>query len=242
VILYADDNAPGHNPGLPLSSPLSLAAASPPESLPAGGSPQWVQIDVSAAGWPLLEAETYYWIVLAPSSPISIAPPNGNGNYDGIVWAGVADASGFVPYSIANDPTLYTARSLSSQRFAFDTVFGGNTQTAVQFLGATGADSWPAVVGSNVRYTNWALSPRRIRYGINVFGWQFTPSGTPTPSRECVAVDIAGPWLLHVVSPFGHLSPSHHFRDGVARVEQVPHGQLHVLHQSQRKQERLGHT
>ena len=102
---------------------------------------------------------------------------------------------------------------------------------------------------ADVRFTNWALAPARIRYGIQVIGWLATPSSSATASREprggggrvvCVCGvwggGVWGGWVS--VSPC--LLPSREAflpppqqppprpppgRDGVARLERLPDAQ-----------------
>lgn len=139
----------------------------------------WVQVDVSGAGWPILSPNTYYWVVLTPGSPLSLA--SGNGVYDGVLWSGISDAPGSpLPSSVVADRNLFTGRQLVSQSLSGDATFGANTAAAVAFL--QGSTAW-AGYGAP-RYTNWQASGSRVRYGIHVVGYLATPSATPTASGE----------------------------------------------------------
>ena len=129
-------------------------------------------MDVSQAGWPLLLPSTYYWVVLTPGSPLSSSP-------NGALWGGInASAPGANLYSgYSPDSPVFTARELSSQRFAFDTAFAATTTAAVTFL--ANATNWPTVTAASTRFVNWRVVPGAsdVRYGIQFIGRQAPLSG-----------------------------------------------------------------
>ena len=147
-----------------LSDPVSVSG-------PVGGlsaaTARWAQTPVAGL-WPLLPPATNFWAVVSPGAPI--ASP-----LSGAVWAGVdisGNASYLVPPSVLSDNTggnLFTARRLSSQRYAGDADFGAGTAAGVGFVGRT--ENWGGVGAAEfgaARYTNWAAQGSAIRYGIQV--------------------------------------------------------------------------
>ena len=140
----------------------------------------WYPIDISAAGWPLLSPSTYYWVAVTPCSPLALTTQNGR-LYNGAVWASVGNNSLLPPF-IRNDPNLFTARQIISERFPGDSTFGANTAAAVNKN--RNALAWGAF--SPPEYTNWAAplnANNATRYGIQVLGWQQFPPATV--SSEC---------------------------------------------------------
>jgi hypothetical protein len=141
----------------------------------------WVQIDVTSAGWPLLQSDTYYWVVLTPGATITVS----NGGYNGALWVGINQTlAPFLPVTITRDPDLFTARQLSSARFVGDSAFCSSTTAAVNFVGKS--TNWPRVVNASKRFTNWrAVRGSAMRYGLQLIGWEATPSLSPSTSSEC---------------------------------------------------------
>jgi hypothetical protein len=136
----------------------------------------WVLVDVTAAGWPLLQSSTYYWVALTPRSSLLLAAGNAP---NGAIWAGVSDVTAPLPAAVRNDAVVFTARELRTQRSRGDAAFACSSAAAVQLVW-NASTPWPSVTNASVRYTPFVGT--RIRYGIQIIGWQSTPSGTPTPS------------------------------------------------------------
>ena len=192
VTLFSDDGSAAHNPAAQLSSPYLLSAQTAP-LLTFRAS--WYQQDISSAGWPLLSADTYYWIVVTPGSPLTMP----NGQYNGALWSGISasqtspfDGSQVIPPSILNDPVVFTARELTSERFQGDYSFGAGTVAAVSFL--AGSSYWPSAPNAIPRFTNFAVSPpngQPLRYGVQLIGWQVPPSSSPAPGCEYCVVCLS---------------------------------------------------
>ena len=136
----------------------------------------WYQVDITGAGWPLMSPESYDWVAVTPSQPLTMTTQNNN-VYNGAVWAGTDDTINPATTGSAGEPLLYKGRQFISQRFAGDSQFGGNTVSAVN----RNRDllSWGTQTGSS-QYTNWAAAPYNstIRYGIQLLGWQVFPPAT----------------------------------------------------------------
>ena len=193
VTLFSDDGSDVHNPSEQLSTPWPINAQSNPLL---SYRAIWYQQDIRQAGWPIMPEKTYYWVVVTPGSPLTMPFPNTQ--YNGALWSGISqdqpksmtDPSFLLPPIIRNDPYIFTGRELVSQRFASDSVFGANKQAAVDFL--ANPSNWAASINSSSpRFTNFYVSPpppgstpSRVRYGVQVLGWQVTPSNTPSPTRE----------------------------------------------------------
>ena len=177
VTLFADDGSAARAPGAQIGSPWSLANSH--ATFSASGA-TWLQVDVSGAGWPVLSPGTYAWLAL--STGWASETISDGGAFDGVVWAGLTTTtSGPLPAELTSGG-LFTARQLVSQRFYGDTAFGAGTAAAVSFL--QGASGWASVTNAATRYRNWAASGSAVRYGLQVTGWQVTPSRSPTPSGE----------------------------------------------------------
>ena len=141
----------------------------------------WLQVDISGASWPVLRQATYYWIVVAPGSPLVLDPSaGGNGVYDGAVWSGVSDDAGILPAATLADRNLFTGRQLVSQRSSGDSLFAAGSVSATSFL--LGSSLWPSVPNAGARYVNWQALGSHVRYGLQVVGVQLTPSPTPSTS------------------------------------------------------------
>ena len=127
----------------------------------------WYQQDITAAGWPLMMASTYYWVVVTPSQPLTFASGL---SYNGATWVGIDDNLNPTPPQGA-DLNLYRGRQLISQRWPGDSAFYANTQNAVNLL--SGALQWGD--WAPPQYTNWYALNSTVRYGIQVIGWQQQP-------------------------------------------------------------------
>jgi hypothetical protein len=138
----------------------------------------WTSIDVTKAGWPVLAGGTYYWVALTPGTTLTLP----NGQFNGVMWTGIYATAGLPP-STTSDPNLFTGRELSSQRFATDAAFSSTSVASLALV--TNTTTWAAVPSTASRYKNWQATGSNIRYGIQIIGWQVTPSNTPSPSREC---------------------------------------------------------
>ncbi len=193
VTLYADDGSTDHNPAQQLTVPYLLTGSTGLVTFRA----VWLQNDITQAEWPILTAQTYYWVAVTPSTPLTMPPlvPGGpNTLYNGAVWSGIntnvarpSDGSLILPGFIRNDPYLFTGRELVSERAAFDPVFMANQPDAVTFLST--AENWPTVPNADTRFTNWQATGSNVRYGIQIIGWQVTPSNTPSMSCESVSMN-----------------------------------------------------
>jgi hypothetical protein len=187
LTLYADDGTTTHNPSRQLAKPFFIQATTPLLTYRS----VWLHTDIQPAGWPIMTADTYYWVAVSPSTPLNMPPyKNKQTRYNGAIWAGFdADTTyrpntvvPLFPASVRNDPNLFTGRELNSQRFPNDPDFYATTQAAVDFLNTDQA--WETVPSAPDRFTNWQLTSSNIRYGIQIIGWQVTPSNSATASRE----------------------------------------------------------
>jgi hypothetical protein len=135
---------------------------------------QWYQQDITNAGWPLMTANTYYWIVVSPSTTLTVP----NGLYNGALWAGL-DETVYPPerqrIPTDNDPLTFRARQLTSRCGPSDTVNTAGNVNSVGFV--KDSENWPSVTCAESRYFNWAETGSRIRYGVQLIGWQTYPSG-----------------------------------------------------------------
>jgi hypothetical protein len=180
LLIYGDDTSGGgHEPGLPIALPWPLSAVVPAPVFSAA-RPTWVQVDLSAAGWPVLTAATFYWIILAPGAP---TPLGAGASGNGVVWAGL-DAS-LLPPGTQGDPALFSGRELTSQTGPGDTRNSASQPSAARFVQYS--VNWASVFFSSVRFTDWHARGSRVRYGVQLLGLQVTPSRTPSQSRECSA-------------------------------------------------------
>ena len=176
VTLYADDGSSNHNPAAQLAAPLRMTV----NNNLAVVRGTWFQQDVSTAGWPNLDANTYYWIAVTPATTIPFA----NGQYNGAVWVGLDDTiSPNLPPTYAGDTGVFKARQIVSQRFANDALFAANSASAVTFMNS----DQPWANAGNGRFTDFASAGSNVRYGIQLLGWQIspTPSNTPTSGLGC---------------------------------------------------------
>ena len=189
VTLFSDDGTDEHNPAEQLTTPFSLSSQTQPLL---NFRATWYQQDITAAGWPIMPEQTYYWVVVSPGSPLTMPAPNNQ--YNGALWSGISAAqlrpdgvSPILPAFIQNDLSLFTGREMTSERFAGDSAFCANTQNAVNFL--LGSSNWPSVPNAAPRFTNFVVSPPDgtpglVRYGVQILGWQVTPSSSTTSSRK----------------------------------------------------------
>ena len=171
--LYKDDGSAEHNPGVRLAPPFSLAGiATTPALVTQRGN--WIQIDVSAAGWPILESDAYYWVSLTPRLRITLGSTS---NFNGVLWGGVDDTNAPLPAAVLNDDFVFKARQLVSARFSNDSPFVCTNSGGL----AIGQDTqnWPSVASAPQRFTSYGTS--NIRYGLQLLGWEATPSATPSP-------------------------------------------------------------
>jgi hypothetical protein len=182
LTLYADDGSPDHNPGIQLALPFLLVATTGP--LPSTRA-AWFQVDVTPAGWPVLVPGAYYWVGMTPSAPLSMPPPFTQ--YNGALWSGMdalatrpSNGSLILPPEVTGDPALFTGRELTSERFGNDALYFASSHAAVTFLKE--ATNWASVDSAGLRFTNWQATGSTVRYGIQVLGWQVTPSNTPSAS------------------------------------------------------------
>jgi hypothetical protein len=122
-----------------------------------------------------MAAATYYWIVVSPSTTLTMP----NGQYNGALWAGL-DETVYPPerqrIPTNNDPLTFRARQLTSQCFFGDTANAAGNPNSVGFV--RDSVNWPSVDCAGSRYFNWAATGSRIRYGVQLIGWQTYP--TPT--------------------------------------------------------------
>ena len=184
ITLYADDGSDEHSPGTQLSAPWPLSGLT---STLSTSRATWQLQDVTQAGWPALKQKTYYWIVITPGATLSLPAPNTR--YNGALWTGVSDDAmrpsdntPILPSWITDDLGLFTGRQLTSQRFSGDSQFCANAPAAVNFL--KNVNNWANVSNVSPRYTNFATANVSVRYGIQILGWQVTPSSSPSTSRE----------------------------------------------------------
>ena len=133
----------------------------------------WYQVDISAAGWPLLSPDTYYWVVVTPCSPLTMTTQNNN-VYNGAVWVGFDDRLNSLTSVDAGDNGVFRGRQYLSERFPGDSTYGANTPAAV--IRNRDLLSWGTQTG-NPQYTNWAAAPYNstVRYGVQLLGWQVYP-------------------------------------------------------------------
>jgi hypothetical protein len=179
VSLFADDGSAEHYPGRLLSTPYDISAFAP-SSLPYGTS-LWVTLDISGAAWPPLAPATYYWVALTLGRTVNLQAPGANTQYEGVIWAGIDDRTGYLPQSVVADPALFTGRELTTQRFFQDAAFGATAPAAVNLV--LQSSFWASVANASTRLTSWQGA--HVRYGIRVSGWLATPSLTPSLSGEC---------------------------------------------------------
>jgi hypothetical protein len=90
----------------------------------------WYQQDVSTAGWPIMNADSYYWVVVTPGSPLTIT----NGQYNGAIWQGIDSTYNPVPPITNSDPIVFSGRQLISERARGDSAFGSSAPASVNFL------------------------------------------------------------------------------------------------------------
>lgn len=174
VTLYDDDNSTGtHTPGIRLTTPYQITVSGLPLLSNRG---RWYQQDISTAGWPNLLGTTYYWVALTPAAPVTMA----NGQYNGVVWVGYDDTTPNVNLigQYTGDTNVFKARQLASQRDAADSAFYANTPSAVNFLASQ--QQWSTVPFAEKRYTDFDAAGSRVRYGIQLTGFQISPSPVPS--------------------------------------------------------------
>lgn len=201
VTLYADDGSDEHNPSVQVCRPLigdgkcppsvylalpsPLPQLAPPTAMPGQTGPlittrgAWYQQDVSGAGWPNLNASTYYWIVLSPGVPLALAS-QGGALYNGARWVGVDETVAPLAAATLADPHLFKGRQLVSQRFSNDVTFQANAPTAPAWLRSQ--TYWPSVANAAARFIDWDAVGSRVRYGVQLLGWQIAPTPSFTPS------------------------------------------------------------
>ena len=125
---------------------------------------------------------SYYWAVLTPGAAISL----GGSAYSGAAWAGVSDATGFLPATVTSDPCLFTGRQLTSERFRGDTTFACSSGAAASWI--RGSSNWTALnwtaASTAARVTNWPALGSRVRYGLQVIGFPYSATPTQSPSGE----------------------------------------------------------
>jgi hypothetical protein len=146
---------------------------------------------VTNAGWPPLNQSTYYWIVLAPSTTLSINDPAiaTAPKFNGAIWAGINSATavaGAIPPIVRNDAQTFTARVIRSQPVANNAFYSSTAQGAINWINAALAltsDGWAVYAAAGTRLVNWQAAPAtgRIVYGLQVVG-----NLPPTPSGACV--------------------------------------------------------
>ena len=171
IALYADDGTAAHAPGQQIGSPWSLSNAVGALNT---SRATWLQVDVSGAGWPALSQAAYYWVGLLPGTPLALP----NGLYNGVAWSGLSTLTVSTYPGSADPALLFTARELASQRFSGDAAFGAGTAAAVSF--EMGASGWATVPNASPRYTNWAASGSRVRYGLQALGFWGAPVSSAT--------------------------------------------------------------
>jgi hypothetical protein len=142
----------------------------------------WFQQPVS---WPLLGQNTYYWVVISPTTKLSISaasqpleskPPR----FQGAVWAGLNSSINPIPASANGDPTIFRARMLRSQTGSGDAGNAANTNAAINFVNGAVATTvgWTSYAGS--RLFNWQAAGSTVLYGIQVIGYMQLPTSTTT--------------------------------------------------------------
>jgi hypothetical protein len=152
----------------------------------------WYQQDVTAFNWPQLNQSTYYWIVISPTTPLSITNQVAiqGPKFQGIIWSGID--SGKTPSSVPplsrTDPNVFTARVLRSQTGPGDSANACNKAAAINFINGaiatTNTQGWAAYAGS--RLGDWQADPAgsRIVYGMQVLGFLVVPSPSSTNTGE----------------------------------------------------------
>lgn len=195
VTLHSDDGSEQHNPAaqvrascglkpcarwmlvrlcfLQLAPPLLMASLTNPLTTTRGS---WYQQDVTGAGWPILNASTYYWVAVTPSVPLTMTT-QGGGVYNGARWVGLNDATNPVPAVAATDPHIFKGRQIVSQRFRGDSAFAATSSAAAVWIASQ--PSWQTL---GTRFTDWDLGNTSVRYGVQLLGWQIWP--TPSVTRS----------------------------------------------------------
>ena len=136
----------------------------------------WYQQSLTGAGWPIMNATTYYWVAVTPSVPLTMTTQN-NRMYNGARWVGTFDNVQVVSPAANADPHLFKARQLISQRNAGDVAFGANQAAAASWISSQ--TSWQTLGG---RFKDWDLANSNVRYGVQLLGFQMWPTPSPTPS------------------------------------------------------------
>ena len=164
---------PCHPCSLQLAPPLLMASLTNPLTTTRGS---WYQQDVTGAGWPILNASTYYWVAVTPSVPLTMTA-QGGGVYNGARWVGLNDAVNPVPAVAATDPHIFKGRQIVSQRFRGDSLYIATSPTAAAWIASQ--PSWQTL---GTRFTDWDLGNSSVRYGVQLLGWQIWPTPSVTPS------------------------------------------------------------
>ena len=150
-----------------------------PSTLLQASRATWVQIDVSGSNWPILVQGSYYWIVLAPGTTLSLS---GNA-YNGVSWSGInTSVTSGLPSFILNDPSAFTGRQLESSRFANDAPNICSASSALTWIRS--ASSWSSVPNAATRFINWQALGSPLRYGLQVLGMPYSITPSQTPSCE----------------------------------------------------------
>lgn len=144
---------------------------------------------MTSAGWPSLLPATYYWVALSPTQPLDVRLPRGNGAFDGVVWSGLpyngtGGLAGSLTAAVLGDPSVFTGRQLTSQRFAGDAAFAAPTAGVASWL--TSAQNWSSVPSAQARLTNWNAANSNVRYGVQVIGLV-----VPNPSNTGACAEAA---------------------------------------------------
>jgi hypothetical protein len=146
---------------------------------------------MQSVSWPLLSQNTYYWVVIAPTTALPITavsqPLETTGpRFQGALWSGVDVTMNPAPPAAAKDPVIFTARLLRSQTGPGDAANASNTAAAIGFIAGaiatTNAAGWATYAGG--RLYNWEAAGSNIRYGIQVLGYLMLPTTTATGSCE----------------------------------------------------------
>ena len=181
VTLFADDNSTSHSPAGQLAPPFRITLGGG-FTVPRGS---WFQQDITSAGWPNLDANSYYWVALTPAVTLTFA----NGVYNGAVWVGIDDTiSPNLPPTYAGDTAVFKARQLTSERSYNDASFAANAASAVTWMNSQ--QVWSAVDRADVRFTDFAQRGSNVRYGIQLLGWQISPSPSFTASGALLVASL----------------------------------------------------
>ena len=151
----------------------------------------WDHPDISAF-WPMLQQDTYYWVVLSPTTPLSISasshPSLPAPRFNGAIWMGINSLVSPIPPICETDNTVFTARMLRSQTGPGDAVNASATAAGLRFINSAVSTTagWTNLPSAASRLKNWQSSGSAIKYGLQVIGFLQAPTTTATMTRECI--------------------------------------------------------